>query len=223
MHERQPVRVQHQPRGLGEHAAGGEVVAHVDALADQRVARFGEMDADLVRPSGDELGRAERQADVADDGAPMHHQTSARGFSARPAAAQAVAAVADQLAVKRAGDDVTVGDERVLAGHGAGRERALQPLHRAGVVGEDEQPGRGFVEPMHEPTAEGTRGVLRRGARGFVDDNHAGQVVDDVHSVDDQDRERDERALSSPPTTRITSAPTTLPMKPTLSRWPNCG
>src|SRR5688572_21088772 len=113
MNEAERVRVEHEAR-RGEEAV--RVVADVDGLADERVAGLGEVDADLVRLAGLEANGAERGG--AEDLARFDVRDRALALrEARGGAADAVAAILDEVRFDPARRYDAVRDAEVLAFH----------------------------------------------------------------------------------------------------------
>ena len=121
-------------------AAVAQEVADVDRLADQRMAGLGQVDADLVRASGLEAHAAERGAaqpplggDVGDRVLPL--------VAVARRAADAVAAIGDQVGFDAAARDVALGDRQVLARGLVALEDRVQPaLARARVFAKQSRP-----------------------------------------------------------------------------------
>jgi len=174
VHKGQPLGVEQQARRRPDREAGHAAVADVDRVADDRRARFGEMDADLVGAACAEVRLAAGQLAVEDAAQKDGLGELAAWRPSRGAAAQAVATVAHEGACDDAVFDVALSDKRVAALDEASGEQALHALHGAGVVGEDHQPRRQRVEPMDQPLAMGESDVFAADAGGLVDDDDAG-------------------------------------------------
>ena len=99
MHEAQPPRVQHDARRFD---SGPHVIADVHALAQQRVPRFGEVDADLVLAPGLQAALYEGGALQLLDGRHVRHrEPRGRGRRARRVAVMAMGAAQPVAAIEQ--------------------------------------------------------------------------------------------------------------------------
>ena len=190
--------VEHLPRRLDRRT--GEMSRTVDRIADDGMSDRGEVDADLVRPSGFESERDERGRRHAPENAVMRDGTPAFFPRARRPAA-AVARVADQIESDRPGvaGDVPFDDRHVLALDVVAAEELLESAERLPGAGEHDRARGVLVEPMDDadvgpppiPVLEvrvhpGEKRVLlarfrreREKARGLVDDDERRILAED--------------------------------------------
>ena len=137
-----------------EHEAWGvkqrtRKAAHVDALAEERVARLAQVDAYLVRPPRLEAAPDERRPVQPLDALDVRDGL-ARRRAGRPARAapQAVAPVFHQAGPRRPRRHVAVGDREVVPLHRVAPELGREALLGEPGTGEDDQPAGLLVEPV---------------------------------------------------------------------------
>lgn len=147
--------MEHRPRRRDERS--GEA-AHIDPLADERVAGLGEVDADLVlaarlQLAGDEGRATERlqHGDVGDGTAGGLGRLALRSPEDAPRAAQAVAAVGDEERVVGRALRPAVDDREIAPLHRVRPELLLEVALGGDRAGEDEEARGLLVEPLHDP------------------------------------------------------------------------
>ena len=176
----------------GRLARGGRAGATVERVARHRVADRGEVDADLVRAAAVDADAEQRGAVEALERAPAGPRlASARGSHRHALAANRVAADRPVDLAGRARGDPEHERHVLLLDRARGELARERPVRRI-VLGDDQQPGRAAVEPVHDAGAEhapdpgqvahpGEQRVDERAARGTrtgVDDQ-AGRLVHD--------------------------------------------
>src|SRR5216683_689317 len=160
MHEAEPHGVQTEPPDV----APGAAVGHV---ADDRPARLGELHADLVPAPG-----AEAQLEEAALAPPPEHAVVGDGLAALLGRAHPQHPILRELALERAPlvGRAALDQGQVHALHVARLELRLErPLRLLGL-GEDEQPGRLAIEPVHDerPLPLGRQVVPEQAVRGAI-------------------------------------------------------
>src|SRR5262249_3694521 len=121
----------------------------VDALADDRVAGFGEVDADLVRAPGLELASDERCSREGAKGLDVGDGKLALLAEAR-GAAQSVAPILDEVAAKRLLFDASVREREVAPVHGPRAQLRREDLLRGERPRKNDEPTRLLVEALHD-------------------------------------------------------------------------
>ena len=123
----------------------------VDGIADERVPRLGEMDADLVRPPRPEARFDEGRDSEPLDDLPLRHGADS-GLARLGDAAPPVAAVLDEILVEGAGvpGEIALHDGEVAAVHRVSPELCLQFHEAAARPREDENSRRLLVEPVDD-------------------------------------------------------------------------
>ena len=172
--------VQHEPwgeAGVGDDFAGRQLA--VDLVAANRVARFAQVDADLVRPPRFQPALQERVAGQRLDRRNVRHGPLALAGERRTPP-PAVATVFDEdrrdrLRRHRPGDQ-----RQIPPRHGVQLELQAQAAFGVGTPGEDEQPARLLVEPVDdaqrrqragpdvEPAGDGEGGEVLQGRHEFL-------------------------------------------------------
>src|SRR5216117_2814378 len=153
MHESEYARVEHRARRFDLRA---RVVADVHALADQGMAELGQVDADLMLPSGFEAaldqGRTRERSDRPDvrDRALRIGRNSAPGSpEVSVGAAESVAAIGDQMGFDALRDDFAVRDRMIGALDVVRAELYRQDALRPRGAREHHHAARVLVEPVN--------------------------------------------------------------------------
>ena len=151
---------------------GAGVVADVDRLADERMPGLGEVDADLVGLAGLEPDLAQRRAAQRLAHADVRDRALALPACARRAA-QAVAAIGDQVRLDAAGRDHAVRDADVHALHRVRAQLRREP--ELGPLGlrEREQARRRAIDAMHDVQRHARRRLAHASPRA-ADQVHRG-------------------------------------------------
>jgi hypothetical protein len=140
-----------------EHLAGrldrrsGRIPRTVDRVADDGMADRGEMDADLMRPSGFEPQRDERRGRHPPEDPPV--RDGAPPFLAGPGGSPPpVSGVADEIEADRprVGADPSLDDRHVLALDVVTPEELLESAERLPGTGEHDRARRLLVEAVHD-------------------------------------------------------------------------
>ncbi len=152
VHEAELDRVEHRPRRRDERA---REAADVDGLADERMAGLGEVDANLMGAPGLEATGQERGASEALERLEVGDGELPLAASLGDRAAEAVAAIRDDVRANRRLADVAVSDREVAPERGVLAELLAEVLLRRDRARKDDEPGGLLVEPLDD--AEGAR------------------------------------------------------------------